>query len=179
MCRGTRGTAALLPFVALLALAVSSAAAPDRPPQLVLATTSIGRDSWRLVAAEGIGKPPHPPCFGVGLRVTPGSPFFFASTSSCPIPAFSGPVDASGKRERRVIGFIFPKNVVRVRLDLGEAGERSAELHLISSAEARKIHVERFRWGLVKVLGPSSLEGAVGYNAAGNVVYEGAEGEER
>lgn len=174
--RASRWAAVVVVVAAGLTRLTSAApaeATSDRPPQLVLATVSIGKDSWRLIAAEGLGKSPRDPCFGVGLRVEPGAPYSFVSTSFCPIPAFSGPVDARGRREKSVLGFIFPRNVVRVQLDLGEAGERDVQLHLVSASQTRTIHTERFRWGFVRVLGPGSLQGALGYDVAGNVVYRG------
>ena len=150
-----------------------SAEGPVRPPQLILTTVHIERESWRLVAAEGIGRSPRRVCFGVGFRPKPGSPYLFSSTSTCPTPAFSGPIDARHEVEKEVLGMVFPRNVVQVHLDLDEAGKRDLNLRLVSYEQARKIHVDRFRWGYVKVLGPSCLHEAVGYNASGNIVYRG------
>ncbi len=68
---------------------------------------------------------------------------------------------------RQVLGFAFPRNVVRVRFNLGELGEREASLRLLTEAQARRAHVKRFRWGFLKLIGKDCLEEITGYGAKG------------
>jgi hypothetical protein len=142
---------------------------------VTLATVGIGSARWRLVASEGRQSAPRRACFGVGYKPPSSSSFFFSSATSCSLPKIEGPSDGSGSQTKSVVGVAFPANVVRLHFDLGSFGARNIALRLLATAQAQKIHVERFRWGYLKLVGDFCMREVIGYDAAGRVVYRGKE----
>lgn len=93
----------------------------------------------------------------------------------CSLPSFDGATDGTGRQDRTVLGVAFPRNVVRVRLGLGELGQRNLMLRLLTVKQAQEIHVDRFRWGYVKLIGHMCLHEVRGYNPAGQLVYSASD----
>lgn len=136
-----------------VALEVAEASPSPKVPSVTLATVGIGKARWRLVALEGVESSRRRACFRVGFKPTSSSAFLFQGTSTCPLPKFEGSTDGTGRQERTVLGVAFPREVVRVHLNMGEAGQKNLLLRLLTKKQAQRIHVDRSDGGMSSCLG--------------------------
>lgn len=94
------------------------------------------------------------------------------------MPSYGGPAFERDGRVKEVVGIAFPPNVVQVRLDLQELGERVLPLQLLTRRQAKEAHVEQLRWGYLKVVEkmPVCLQEVTGYDAQEQAVYRAIAG---
>ncbi len=160
----------------MLVITFSNAGQADTPQrdssEAVLAKVRIDHDQWEVAVFADDGR--SLPCFAVGRRV--GQHYAFVGAGSCQLPTFGDSPSGKGAQKRDVLGLAFPRQIVRLQLDLGVPGKRDIGLKLLTSKQARSAHVKRFRWAFVKLIGESCLQEIIAYDAQDRVVLRAVAG---
>ncbi len=134
---------------------------------------------WGMLVRRGNGKEGgRRPCIVVVIYFKSALGLTESDDTVCGAIPRGGPPDiltysfGSGDREVTIFALAFERRVSSVVMELGEAGTRRVNLHLINERQKRNAAVRPFRFRTFAVKGPYCLGSVTGFNTAGHAVYE-------
>jgi len=121
------------------------------------------------------------PCISVELNpIHPSSPIEFSEgESSCRRPLVDYPnilaiVDEFNKPTRTVVGMAFSTDAYSVSLYFsGSIKDRTIPLHLLSEGQAKRAHLDAFRYGAIAFTGQSCIDRFIVRSKSGAVLDDG------
>jgi len=159
--RAIRRALAIAVLVACCYFAQDATAVVDpvlKAPHSIIRQGRIAGYRWWVLTHRGHDQPTRQPCIDVSIGHKPTRLAYDPINTICgavnPVPTVVGASAGPANAERTVLALVFSLSARHVELNLGARGRRILTLTKLRRGQARRAHVDPFRFAVLSLVGP-------------------------